>query len=80
MRAPRLPRSSTALNMAADLGTHLAVVLRWLARADRDGWRIRGWPTLFLIGHDGVIRARDIVGPELDGLIERFVSVAEQAR
>lgn len=42
-------------------------------------WRIRGWPTLFLIDHDGVIRARDIVGPELDG-IERFVSIAEQAR
>jgi acetyl esterase/lipase len=52
-------------------------------RADKpaisDEWRILGFPTLYLIDHDGIIRKRWIGAPpleELDRAIERLVEAA----
>jgi hypothetical protein len=37
-------------------------------------WNVRGWPTVYLIDHHGVIRAKMLV----DELIERLVEEAEK--
>src|SRR5437868_12595475 len=45
-------------------------------------WNVRGWPTLFLIDHKGVIRHRFLGSPgekALDAAIERLVHEAEMA-
>lgn len=42
-------------------------------------WNVNGWPTLFLIDHEGVIRNRWLGSPtteELDGLLEELVPAA----
>ena len=41
-------------------------------------WGIRGWPTVFLIDHEGVIRSKGHREPEHD-LIEKLVAEAEAA-
>ena len=43
-------------------------------------WNISGWPTLYLIDHKGIIRARDVDGTALDKLVDQLVAAAEQAR
>jgi hypothetical protein len=44
-------------------------------------WNVQGWPTLYLLDHNGVIRA---VNPrdekQLEATIERLVAEAEKAR
>jgi hypothetical protein len=43
-------------------------------------WNIRGWPTLFVIDHKGVIRGKYLGSPGeavLDELIEKLVAEAE---
>jgi hypothetical protein len=45
-------------------------------------WNVRGWPTLFLIDHKGVIRHRFLGTPgeqALDAAIDRLVEEAEGA-
>jgi len=45
-------------------------------------WNVRGWPTLYLIDHNGVIRHRYLGSPgekALDAAIERLVREAEKA-
>jgi len=45
-------------------------------------WNVRGWPTLYLIDHNGVIRHRYPGSPgekALDAAIERLVREAEKA-
>jgi hypothetical protein len=45
-------------------------------------WNVRGWPTLYLIDHKGVIRHRYLGSPgekTLDAAIERLVQEAEMA-
>src|SRR5438876_7487702 len=44
-------------------------------------WEVRGWPTLYLIDHKGVIRRKFLGNPgnaELDRLIEALVERAEK--
>ena len=44
-------------------------------------WEVRGWPTLYLIDHKGVIRRKFLGNPgnaELDRLIEELVERAEK--
>lgn len=46
-------------------------------------WRVRSWPTLFLIDHDGIIRHRWVGNPGnavLDKAIEALVRAAERPR
>ena len=41
-------------------------------------WSVRGWPTVFVIDHKGIIRQKGRA--DLDGLIETLVREADTAR
>jgi len=41
-------------------------------------FKIRGWPTIFLIDHTGVIQAKNLRGSRLDQALEQLVSRAEE--
>ena len=41
-------------------------------------WNVQGWPTLYVIDHQGVIRGKDINGTALDKLIDQLVAEAEK--
>ncbi len=46
-------------------------------------WDIHGWPTLYLIDHNGVIRRKFVGSPsneDLDRLIDELVEKAEKQR
>ena len=40
-------------------------------------WGVRGWPTIYVIDHVGVIRAKNVRGAELEHWIEKLVREAE---
>lgn len=39
-------------------------------------WNINGWPTLYVLDHRGVIRAKDPSGPALEQLLEKLTAEA----
>lgn len=41
-------------------------------------WRLRGWPMVFLLDHEGIIRHKSHGGPGVDATIEKWVRVAER--
>ena len=40
-------------------------------------WNVQGWPTIYVIDHEGVIRYKDVRDERLDAAIEELVSRAE---
>ena len=42
-------------------------------------WGVTGWPTIFVLDHEGVIRARDVRGDDLDAAIEKLLPAAREA-
>ena len=42
-----------------------------------NAWEIRGYPSIFVIDAKGVIRYRDVRGPQLDKAVEKLVAEAE---
>jgi hypothetical protein len=40
-------------------------------------WNVQGWPTIYVIDHEGVIRYKDVRDERLDAAIEELVSKAE---
>ena len=43
-------------------------------------WRVQGWPTLFYLDHEGVIRHKDIRDEEeMERVLEEMVEAAEKA-
>ena len=40
-------------------------------------WNVRGWPTLYLVDHKGVIRDKSVGSKDMDKLIEKLVQEAE---
>jgi hypothetical protein len=42
-------------------------------------WNVRGWPTVYLIDHEGKIIGHHGRGPQDDPIIEKAVQVAEEA-
>jgi hypothetical protein len=42
-------------------------------------WNIKAWPTVYLIGHTGVIRSKNPREGELDDEIAKLVAEAESA-
>jgi hypothetical protein len=42
-------------------------------------WNVSGWPTLYLIDHQGVIRHKGLRGEELETALEELVPKAEEA-
>lgn len=43
-------------------------------------WNVGGWPTIYVLDHEGVIRHRYLRGDELDEPVEALVSVAEASQ
>ena len=43
-------------------------------------WNVQGWPTIYVIDHLGVIRAKDVRGEALERWILQLVKKAEQAK
>ena len=41
-------------------------------------WNVSGWPTIYVIDHKGIIRAKNVRGKPLDEWIEKLVKVAEK--
>ncbi|MCA8953080.1 MAG: hypothetical protein KDE27_26445 [Planctomycetes bacterium] len=41
-------------------------------------WNVTGWPTVYVIDHEGVIRHKGHGGPELDAALTKWLEVAEQ--
>jgi hypothetical protein len=45
-----------------------------------DSWRVRGWPTLYYIDHEGVIRHKDVRGEEeMEQALAAMIATAEAA-
>jgi hypothetical protein len=40
-------------------------------------WNVQGWPTVYILDHKGVIRARDARGPALDKIVNELLKEAE---
>lgn len=43
-------------------------------------WNVRGWPTIYIIDHKGVIRYKNVRGKRLDAAIDKLVAEAEAAQ
>ena len=45
-----------------------------------DSWRVRGWPTLYYIDHEGVIRHKNIRDEsKMEEVLEEMIAAAEAA-
>ena len=46
-----------------------------------DDWRVRGWPTLYYIDHEGVIKHKNIRGEsQMEEVLEEMIAAAEAAQ
>ena len=43
-------------------------------------WNVSGWPTVYVIDHEGIIRHKSHGGPAMDAAIQECVTRAEAAR
>jgi thiol-disulfide isomerase/thioredoxin len=41
-------------------------------------WNVRGWPTVYVLDQQGVIRYKNVIGKQLDDSLEKLVSAAEK--
>ncbi len=45
-----------------------------------DSWRVQGWPTLYFIDHEGVIRHKSLgEDKEMEKVLEEMIAAAEKA-
>lgn len=42
-------------------------------------WKVTGWPTVYVIDHEGVIRHKSHGGPEMDKVLRECLEAAKQA-
>ncbi|MGB0775473.1 MAG: peroxiredoxin family protein [Akkermansiaceae bacterium] len=42
-----------------------------------DNWNVRGWPTLYIIDHEGVIRHKNLRGEAMEEALEKLIQKAE---
>ena len=40
-------------------------------------WNVQGWPTIYVIDHEGVIRYKNVRGDDLDAAIEDLMAKAQ---
>ena len=40
-------------------------------------WNVMGWPTIYVLDHHGMIRAKSLNGTALEGLLDELVAEAE---
>ena len=46
-----------------------------------EDWRVRGWPTLYYIDHEGVIKHKNIRGEaQMEEVLEEMIAAAEAAQ
>jgi hypothetical protein len=38
-----------------------------------DAWHVRGWPTIYVLDGDGVIRYRDVRGEDMDRAVDQLL-------
>ncbi len=55
----------------------------WCGAKGADGdipsaWNVPGWPTVYLLDHKGVIRAKQVTGKALDRIVNKLVGEAEK--
>lgn len=43
-------------------------------------WHVSGWPTVYVIDHEGVIRHKSHGGPEMDKVLRECLAAAERAK
>lgn len=43
-------------------------------------WGVRGWPTVYVLDHEGVIRSTNGRGPALDAILEELIPAAIAAQ
>jgi len=60
--------------------------ITWRSFWDRDtsgpiatAWNVQGWPTVYVLDHEGKIRYRDVQGEQLDAAIEKLIAEAKGA-
>jgi hypothetical protein len=41
-------------------------------------WNVSGWPTIFVLDHKGIIRAKDLRGEPLDEAVDRLLAAMEK--
>lgn len=43
-------------------------------------WNVRGWPTIYIIDHKGVIRFRDLRGEEMENAVNKLLKEMESGK
>jgi peroxiredoxin len=43
-------------------------------------WNIKGWPTIYVLDHKGVIRYREVRGQEMDKAVDTLLKEMENAK
>jgi hypothetical protein len=57
----------------------------WNGKGGADGpiaeaWNVRGWPTVYVLDHLGVIKHKDLRREDLDEPLEKLVTAAESPK
>ena|SRR6266568_2157315 len=42
-----------------------------------NAWKVRGWPTIYVLDGNGVIRYRDVRGPAMDRAVDELLAELE---
>ncbi|MHC4953680.1 MAG: TlpA family protein disulfide reductase [Planctomycetota bacterium] len=42
-------------------------------------WNVSGWPTIYILDHKGVIRAKNLRGPSMEKELDKLVKEAEES-
>src|SRR6516162_1036830 len=42
-----------------------------------NAWKVRGWPTIYVLDGNGVIRAREVRGEAMDGVVDELLAEME---
>jgi hypothetical protein len=45
-----------------------------------DNWGVRGWPTLYIIDHKGIIRHKGLRGEPMEKALEALIKEAEAGK
>ena len=48
---------------------------RWINSVSR--WNVRGWPTIYVLDHNGVIRFKNVRGPKMDEAVDKLLAEME---
>jgi hypothetical protein len=43
-----------------------------------NAWRVRGWPTIYVLDASGIIRARDVRGEAMDSAVDALLAELEK--